>query len=297
MNLVFYTLIVFVSFAGFLLAFYIRHKKQSREVLVCPIGSDCDAVIHSEYSRFWGLPVEVLGIFYYAAIGVGYGLFLARPGLVSPLVLFGVLILSAFAFLFSLYLTSIQAFVLRQWCAWCLTSASFCLIIFVSALLGSDLGFAALLSRFAGFINLVQALGLALGFGAATITAVFLLKFLRDWRISEGEAEALESSGQIIWFSLAVVVVSASALAVGNKNLLWDAAFLARLAILAVIILNGVFLHLLLTPRLVKISLGARQGQEAGELPRLRRLALFLAGVLLLSWGGAFLLGYFFKIL
>lgn len=293
MGIIFYTLIVFVSFAGFLLSFYIRHKKQSHEILVCPIGSDCDAVIHSEYSFFLGMPVEMLGLFYYAVMGSSYGIFLIQPGLVSPLVLFLVLILSAFAFLFSLYLTSIQAFVLKQWCTWCLTSAGFCLIIFISALLGSDFGFVALLSRYLEFINLVHVLGLAVGLGAATVTGLFLFKFLKDLKISEWEAEVLGSIGQIIWFALAATVVSAAALAVGDKNLLSAPAFLAKLALIAVIILNGVFLHLVLTPELVKISFGAKHEHEAGELSRLRRVTLFLAGVLLLAWYGAFLLGYF----
>lgn len=137
MGISFYSLIVFVSLAGLLLALYIHYKKQTRQVLVCPIGSDCDAVIHSEYSRFLGIPIEILGIFYYGGLSLSYGIFLMQPDLVSPLILFLVLGLSTLAFLFSLYLTFIQAFVLRQWCVWCLTSASFCLLIFLFALLGA----------------------------------------------------------------------------------------------------------------------------------------------------------------
>ncbi len=137
MGISFYSLIIFVSLAGLLLALYIHYKKQTRQVLVCPIGSDCDAVIHSEYSRFLGIPIEILGIFYYGGLSLSYGIFLMQPDLVSPLILFLVLGLSTLAFLFSLYLTFIQAFVLRQWCVWCLTSASFCLLIFLFALLGA----------------------------------------------------------------------------------------------------------------------------------------------------------------
>lgn len=135
----FYTLIIFAAFGGFLLAFYIWHKKSSSEKLVCPIGADCDAVVHSKYASFFGIPVEVLGIFYYGLVGVSYGIFLAVPALVSAVVLFFVLTASAAALLFSLYLTFIQAVLLRQWCTWCLLSAGFCIFIFGAALAGSDL--------------------------------------------------------------------------------------------------------------------------------------------------------------
>ncbi len=134
-----YILIIFASFFGFLLALYIRHKKTAKEEIICPIGSNCQNVIHSEYSKFLGIPVELLGLFYYGFTALFYGALAAMPVLkISSGFILGVLTFSFAAFLFSLYLTFIQAFYLRAWCTWCLVSAGLCTLIFFSALSGAD---------------------------------------------------------------------------------------------------------------------------------------------------------------
>jgi uncharacterized membrane protein len=98
--------------------------------MICPMRSNCDTVIHSDYSRLLGIPVEVLGMIYYIFIGSIYSFVfifnLWTPGI--ALILLGISISSV---LFSIYLVSIQAFVLRHWCVWCLTSAAISLAIFV----------------------------------------------------------------------------------------------------------------------------------------------------------------------
>ncbi len=126
--------IIFSTLCGFLLATFIHFKKRGRKPLVCPIGHLCDPVVRSDYSRLLGIPVEVLGMLYYLLILLCYSLFLIFPvlkesGLGSILV--GI---SALAFLFSLYLTAVQAFILREWCTWCLISATLCAIIFFTGL-------------------------------------------------------------------------------------------------------------------------------------------------------------------
>lgn len=130
-----YVIIIFVAFGGFLLAAYIRHKKVSKETLVCPLRSNCEAVVFSDYSRFFGVPVELLGIVYYLTIVFAYGFFLAVPVDMSQFLVFAVFSFTIIAFLFSLYLTFIQAFALKQWCTWCLISAGLCTVIFYIAVL------------------------------------------------------------------------------------------------------------------------------------------------------------------
>lgn len=132
------TIIIFIAFAGFLLASYIRHKKTAQESLTCPLNFKCENVIWSKYSRFLGIPVEILGLFYYGAISVFYGLALIFPNiLIEPLII-AVFLASAAAFAFSIYLTLVQAIILKEWCSWCLVSAGFCLAIFSLALYSLD---------------------------------------------------------------------------------------------------------------------------------------------------------------
>ena len=127
-------LTIAAALAGFFIANYIRRKKHRGEKLVCPLRSDCEAVVHSQYSTLLGIPLEYLGMTYYLIIAAAHGVFLVWPA--SSLVLFHKIILAATvaAFGFSMYLTFIQAFKLRQWCVWCLISASFCTVIFALTL-------------------------------------------------------------------------------------------------------------------------------------------------------------------
>ena len=120
-----YVLIIFLAFGGFLIARYIyHHKKHSKEALVCPLKANCDTVIHSDYSKFLGMPIEALGMVYYCSIAVSYGLLVIFPELDMPLIVSGLLLATVCAFVFSIYLTLVQAFALKNWCTWCLISAS-----------------------------------------------------------------------------------------------------------------------------------------------------------------------------
>src|SRR5688572_27878305 len=103
---------IFAAFVGFLIAAHIRGKKRSNEHLVCHVGSDCNAVVHSDFSKFFGVPVELLGMFYYGITAIGHGLLIAAPGFLPAWSALFLLTLSLIGFLFSLYLIFIQAFTL-----------------------------------------------------------------------------------------------------------------------------------------------------------------------------------------
>lgn len=291
------SILIFTAFGGFLLAFYIRHKKQTHEKMVCPLDSDCDVVIYSEYSKFLGIPVEILGLFYYGAIAVGYALFLALPNLVSPFFAFAALVLTIAAFLFSLYLTFIQAFSLKQWCTWCLMSAGLCTVIFATALSISEFGFVLLLGRYHELIVLLHVLGVALGLGGATITDIFFFKFLKDFRVSEWEADVMHTLSQVIWFALALLVLTGLGLYLPEaEELNQSAKFLLKMIVVSVIIVNGAFLNLLVSPKMVKISFGERHRHETEELRHIRKIAFALGSISIVSWYSAFILGMFRKL-
>jgi len=128
-----YFLLIAAAVAGFAIAFYIhQHKAQlvPEKKMFCPLKFECDPVIHSDYGVLLGLPTEIWGMFYYAAIAVTYSWSLLAPWTFTSQILLGVWAISGLAFLFSLYLVYIQAFVLRQWCSWCLASAVLSTLIF-----------------------------------------------------------------------------------------------------------------------------------------------------------------------
>lgn len=297
MDAILYTILIFAAFGGFLLAFYIRHKKRTHETLICPLNSSCDAVIYSDYSKFLGIPVEILGLLYYGLIAVSYALFLAVPALALPIAIFGALVLTAAAFMFSLYLTFIQAFAIKQWCTWCLISAGICTIIFATVLSASEFGFIALLAEHHEFIAILHLFGAALGIGGATISDVLFFRFLKDFRISEWESEVLHALSQIIWFALAVLLLAGLALYLPEAGELNQSAkFLVKMIVVAVIIVNGALLNILIAPKLVKISFGKKHEHEAGELHHIRKIAFALGAISIVSWYSAFTLGALRKV-
>ncbi len=128
-----------LGFSGFLVARHIwKHKKENQAPLVCPIKFDCNAVVHSDYSKFLGVPVEIFGMIYYALLTIAYGCFIFLPGALPNALVGFMVIASMGAFLFSLYLICIQLFVLKKGCSWCFVSAFICILILILTTLAYD---------------------------------------------------------------------------------------------------------------------------------------------------------------
>ncbi len=285
-------IIIFAAFIGFFICWYIRHKKAKKEHLVCPLYQKCDQVIHSNFSIFLGIPIELLGLAYYLLTAIGYGILLAIPAANVVGITFPIFSITAAAFLFSIYLTFIQAFALREFCSWCLTSAALCTIIFFTGLTHLAGDFTGFLAQAKPIILVLHMLGIALGLGAATIADMFFFKFLRDFKISEFEAEVLHNLTQIIWLGLAILVLTGFGLFLPQAAVLMESAkFLLKALVVAVIIINGSLLNLYVSPRLVHISFGEEHNHIKGELHNIRKIAFALGGVSITSWYTAFILG------
>lgn len=285
--------LIFCSLGGFLLSLYIFHKKHSHEKMLCPVGGKCEAVIASEYARFFGIPLEIIGLFYYGIIFIAYTILFVAPWDGLLLVKFLLFWLTITAFLFSAYLTFIQAFTLKAWCSLCLTSAALCTVILTSALLTSEQSFISLLALYQPLVSSFYVLALAIGIGCATITDIFFLKFLKDYRISESEYDVLATLSQIMWAALSVIVVSAVALALGaygGFGAFYSPSLIASWAVLGVIIVNTAVLNLVVAPKLLHISFREKHNHEPGELRSIHKLAFETGGISLVSWYAAFML-------
>jgi len=130
MHILLINLIGLLGLVGFIISTYIYNKKKAKKKLICPRRSNCDTVIHSDYSKILGIPVEVLGMVYYFFIGSVYSVVFIFDLWSSTIghIIFGI---SMCSLLFSIYLVSMQVFVIKQWCAWCLCSAAISLLIFI----------------------------------------------------------------------------------------------------------------------------------------------------------------------
>lgn len=119
-----------LGLGGFLIAKYIRDHKTKNTRLVCMRGFDCHAVVHSDYSKFLGMPNELLGMLYYFFISVS-GIFLFFIPHISPVFALILRVVSLSALLFSLYLIGVQIFIIKKVCSWCLISALISTLIFL----------------------------------------------------------------------------------------------------------------------------------------------------------------------
>jgi uncharacterized membrane protein len=137
-------ILIFFAIIGLLVSLYMTwlHFKPAGKSF-CSLNEqfDCDAVNKSVYAEIYGVPVSLIG-------AVGYALF----------VFFGVLFVTGYdwsrvyrrlrakhlnmliitmavaGFLFSLYLSYVQEFVLRTWCIMCIASFAIIVIILVLAI-------------------------------------------------------------------------------------------------------------------------------------------------------------------
>lgn len=116
-------LLTILAFVGLLDSWYIFFKKQRKEKLVCFVGQDCNEVVNSKYSHIYGVPNEVLGIIFYLSVLGLVGLVTFGVTELHGVSLMAVIHLVAFfALILSIFLTAIQALVLKAWCEYCLVA-------------------------------------------------------------------------------------------------------------------------------------------------------------------------------
>lgn len=128
--------IAVLSLIGLFVASYLAlYKLGYLGVIQCSVGG-CEVVQASQYALLLGVPVAVWGTGAYLLLFV-----LALLG-VQPrwggerwvaLAIFGI---AAVGFVFSAYLTYLEAFVIHAWCQWCVVSAVLIGAIFLLAIPG-----------------------------------------------------------------------------------------------------------------------------------------------------------------
>lgn len=129
----FLILFVVVGIAGLIDSGYLFLNRLKEKPLICPLNYDCAKVTESRWGKIFGVRNEILGMFFYVFIILAAFVVLFQPSLGPPLIkiMFSV---SAIGLIFSLFLTSLQIFVIKNFCFYCLISAVLSLLIFINAL-------------------------------------------------------------------------------------------------------------------------------------------------------------------
>jgi uncharacterized membrane protein len=119
-------------FSIFIMSYLLVLKLDTNATCGAQILGDCGVINRSPYSEFFNIPVALLGILWF-----GFGLVVALLKLKfmqNRLLTLVMLINGAWSILFSLYLIFIEAFVLREWCQYCLLTNVFILLSFIVVL-------------------------------------------------------------------------------------------------------------------------------------------------------------------
>ncbi|HEX5410908.1 MAG TPA: thioredoxin domain-containing protein [Terriglobia bacterium] len=124
-------LLMVLSLVGLFDSIYLLWEYTSpAHPMVC-MGGGCDAVRASEYSHLGALPVPMYGVFMYAFLVLLLFLYPLLPSAYVRLTQHVVMVVAGAGFLFSVYLTGIEAFVLHSWCMWCVLSFLLVTAIFI----------------------------------------------------------------------------------------------------------------------------------------------------------------------
>lgn len=116
--------VIAASLAGAVVSAYLLGFKFSSANLVCLTGQGCATVNASPYSKLFGIPVAALGLGAYLVLAALAYAWLRAGATVSEWVPLAILGLVVAGWLFSAYLTWIEAAVLHEYCSWCLVSAA-----------------------------------------------------------------------------------------------------------------------------------------------------------------------------
>ena len=129
-------LLIGLAAIGFIVSFYIFYSKKHDKPMHCIIGQNCDAVVKSKYGKTFGVENTVPGMLYYALIFIyGVALLLNRNLFKENIIYYFLVIASIGSVLFSVYLTAVQAFVLKKWCEYCIVSSISSLLILIILIL------------------------------------------------------------------------------------------------------------------------------------------------------------------
>ncbi|MCL5784199.1 MAG: vitamin K epoxide reductase family protein [Patescibacteria group bacterium] len=123
-------LIFIFSLLGLFVSSFLLYEYTITGPIVCPIGGGCDTVRSSVYSHILGIPVPILGIAFYLGMAVLSVVHSQKSvqKIIKKLQLLG----AVAAVAFGVYLTFLEAFVIKAFCFWCVLSFIISVIILLA---------------------------------------------------------------------------------------------------------------------------------------------------------------------
>ena len=120
--------LIMVSFIGFLDASYLTIAHYTGLALRCSVFSGCDQVTTSPYSMILGIPVALLGVFYYLTILLATLFYFDSKKSSLPRYIAWATCAGLVASIWFVYL---QIFVIKAICQYCMISATTSTLLFI----------------------------------------------------------------------------------------------------------------------------------------------------------------------
>lgn len=139
-------------------------------------------------------------------------------------------------------------------------------------------------------LTIAHLLGVALGAGGAFVSDFLFASSIKDKSFSRTEIRFLNLGGKIVWLGLITLVISGIGLfSLDPAKYLESSKFLAKMAIVAIITLNGIVFHLSHIPRIIRHA--GEHFPSSDEFIRKRHLLLISGAISGTSWISALILG------
>jgi hypothetical protein len=144
-----------------------------------------------------------------------------------------------------------------------------------------------LLHSFFPYILTLHIFAMAIGLGGATVSDILFFKFLNDYKISKKEVEVLHVLKDVIMGAMLIITLSGLGLYLPNMAAYnTSAGFMLKATITGVVLINGIALHMVIAPHMLKLNLH----QKSKLHIEYRKLAFALGAISVTSWYSAFLL-------
>jgi len=138
--------------------------------------------------------------------------------------------------------------------------------------------------------TIIHVLGVILGAGGAFMSDVMFASSIRDEKVTHTEMRFLRLGSIVVWIGLAIIIISGFLIFMTDPNgYLASHKFLAKMTIVAIIVVNGLVFHLIHIPRLHR-HIG-HHFPSSDEFERSVPILLMNGVISVVSWLAAFILG------
>ncbi len=122
-------LIFIFSLLGLAVTAFLAYEYNQSGSIVCPItGTGCDTVRSSDFSKFLGIDLPYLGLVFYVVMA-SLSIWLTQN--YDRRINLSRLLVGFSGVAFGVYLTFLEAFIIKAYCIWCIASFIVSIIIFL----------------------------------------------------------------------------------------------------------------------------------------------------------------------